>query len=139
MARVFTCCALLAALMLVASQSAIAQVEANINWRVENPFRLFTDPADTRRHRATFDALTEQEKENPVLAVERRLARQHPDGWAAELSGELCWNEQTYEYRCKRKQDKYIHPSAHRVEAWLDFEQDLASEKCTQNALRQPE
>ncbi len=131
MVRIGKLILLLAPLALFAGQSALAQVGANINWRVENPFRLFTDPADTRRHRATFEALSEEERENPVLSVERRLARQHQDGWAAELSGELCWNERTYEYRCKRKPDKYIHPNSHRIEAWLDFEQDLASKVCT--------
>lgn len=29
-----------------------------LKWRVENPFRLFTDPADSEVHRATFEALS---------------------------------------------------------------------------------
>ncbi|MEM9360378.1 MAG: hypothetical protein AAGB04_29730 [Pseudomonadota bacterium] len=138
MIRILKSCALLAALTLalgtpVRGQEAtdpVTNASANINWRVENPFRLFTDPADTRRHRASFEALSEEEKQTPVLSVERQLAKRHPDGWAAELTGELCWNEQTYEYRCKRSEDKYIRPTSHRIEAWLDYEADLTSAIC---------
>ena len=127
----FMTSALFAVLMALSFPTVSAADEANINWRVENPFRLFADPADTWRHRATYEDLTESEKESPVLSVERRLAKNHPDGWAAALSGNLCWNELTYEYRCKRKQEKYVHPTSHRVEAWLDFEKDLTNEICT--------
>ena len=47
----------LLALLLLAICPA-AQAEPAIVWRVENPFRFFTDPAHTEMHRATFNALT---------------------------------------------------------------------------------
>ena len=46
-----------------------------ISWRVENPFRFFKDPADTNRHRATYDALSAVERLTPILAGEQQLAR----------------------------------------------------------------
>jgi hypothetical protein len=45
-------------LLALLASSAPAAAEPVINWRVENPFRLFTDPADTEVHRATWEALT---------------------------------------------------------------------------------
>ena len=42
----------------VMAQAAPAIAEPAITWRVENPFRLFTDPADTEVHRATWEALS---------------------------------------------------------------------------------
>ena len=35
-----------------------------IKWRVENPLRLFTDPADSEVHRATYRALTPEQNRN---------------------------------------------------------------------------
>ena len=53
-----------------------------IAWRVENPFRFFTDPADTEVHRATYRALGPDERRTPILSAERALQARHDDGWA---------------------------------------------------------
>ena len=66
------------AAMILLVQPAAAEPE--INWRVGNPFRLFADPTNSEVHRATFDALTEDERKHPILSAERALAERHPDG-----------------------------------------------------------
>ncbi|MGI9521994.1 MAG: hypothetical protein ACR2PG_10135 [Hyphomicrobiaceae bacterium] len=112
--------------------SAYAFIEPQIYWRVENPFRLFADPADSRRHRATYDALSPQERRQPILAGERHLARRHSDGWAAALSGPVCWDHSINRYRCPTGSDaSYVHPTFHRVEVWLSGQSDLDAVVCT--------
>ena len=32
----------------------VSMASVEIDWRVENPFRLFVDPKDTEVHRATY-------------------------------------------------------------------------------------
>lgn len=89
-----------------------------ITWRVANPFRLFADPSDTEIHRATWKDLTAGEKlDQPVLAAERALARRHTYGWAASLSGKICWDNETNTYGCDKGKRDYINPSEHVVEA----------------------
>ena len=63
-----------------------------IKWRVENPFRLFTDPADSEVHRATYRALTPEQKYTPILSSEQALQLRHNEGWAATMVGKICWN-----------------------------------------------
>lgn len=94
-------------------------LEATIVWRVENPFRLFDDPADTARHRATYEALSSAERISPILAAERQLAARHPDGWAAALSGAVCWDRTTNRYRCGDSRQNYVQPDHHLIDAQL--------------------
>jgi hypothetical protein len=96
-----------------------AVAEPRIQWRVENAFRFFTDPADTEMHRASFVALSEAERKSPVLSVERALAERMPDGWAANVYGKTCWNPETNRHECKAVPD-YINPRAHRIIAWTE-------------------
>ncbi|MEM1307077.1 MAG: hypothetical protein AAGG99_06110, partial [Pseudomonadota bacterium] len=89
-----------------------------IDWRLENPFRFFTDPADTELHRQTFLDLTPAERRGPILAVERTLGRTFRAGWAAELKGQVCWNQSRNLHRCPDGRD-YMNPDAHVVLARL--------------------
>ncbi len=108
-----------------------AAAAPTIAWRLENPFRFFEDPADTRRHRATFEALSPDERRAAILNAERHLARRHPEGWAAALTGRVCWNEAGNRYRCPSRKGSYIHPRSHRVEVWLEEASENAGEACT--------
>jgi hypothetical protein len=83
--------------------------QAQIVWRVENPFRFFADPADTEVHRATFQALSPEERLTPILSAERQLARRHPDGWAAAMTGPTCWVQPEEPLRVPRRQGPVRH------------------------------
>jgi hypothetical protein len=100
-----------------------------IVWRVENPFRFFTDPADTEVHRATWLALTEAERAAPILAAERALARRHADGWAETMFRKTCWNAGLNRHRCPDAAS-YINPSSHRIVAEVKNVAE-AEEECT--------
>lgn len=93
----------------------IAAPKITISWRVENPFRFFTDPADTAVHIKTYEALSPDDKErDPVLAAEEALSRRHDDGWAATMHEKTCWDSAKNRHVCPDKGD-YINPSSHRV------------------------
>ncbi|MGI9410233.1 MAG: hypothetical protein ACR2OV_09175, partial [Hyphomicrobiaceae bacterium] len=108
-----------------------AQAQVKIVWRVENPFRLFADPVDTARHRATYDALSSREKAEPVLAIERQLAARHPDGWAAALSGQVCWDGTRNRYGCDADDAEFTTPKSHRIDAQLQDLDALRDATCT--------
>ena len=116
------------AALLVASQPALAEPE--IKWRVVNPFRLFTDPADTEVHRATYESLTEDERRTPVLSAERALAERHDDGWAATMWQDACWNVSKNRYGCPTLPD-YVNPKSHKIRAELVDVPDAALVDCT--------
>jgi hypothetical protein len=89
---------LLAIPLLCVSGQAMAQSQppGPIVWQLQNPFRYFKQAAHTEEHRKMFLALTEQEKAEPVLSAERRLAAKNPQqGWAAavfeNVADEACW------------------------------------------------
>jgi hypothetical protein len=116
-----------AALFLCAS-SAVA--EPRILWRVENPFRFFTDPADTKIHLATYEALRGEERFSPVLSSERALEARHGGmGWAATMFGRTCWNAARNRHQCPGGQD-YLHPVAHRVVFELTDVEDAGRVDC---------
>ncbi len=93
----------------------VAAAEPQITWRVENPFRFFTDPAHTEMHRATFNALSEDERRHPVLAAERALADRHNgEGWAAGVLDATCWDPVRNRHVCRQIGD-YMNPKSHRV------------------------
>lgn len=98
----------------------VSMAAAEISWRVENPFRFFTDPKDTEVHRATYQALTpDQRRVGPVLASERALSRRHESGWAEGMVGKVCWTSRKNRHICADGSD-YVNPSSHRVEVRLD-------------------
>ena len=101
-----------------------------INWRVENPFRFFIDPADTEVHRATFAALGEEDLRQPVMAAERQLSERHPDGWAATMYRKTCWHWQRNRFECAEAPG-YINPKSHRIIADIRGIEDNQGVDCT--------
>lgn len=96
-----------------------ARAEATIVWQVQNPFRLFTDPSDSDRHRRAYQELTEAERTNPILSIERRLSQDSPMGWAAQVVERTCWDSERNRHRCGVR-PHYPTPRAHRVVARLE-------------------
>jgi lysophospholipase L1-like esterase len=100
---------------------ASAEAQPAITWRVENPFRFFADPFDAEVHRSTYLALSPDERRQPVLSAERALARRHEDGWAAAMSGPVCFDDKTYRFACPATRraaltpGQYINPQSHTV------------------------
>lgn len=90
------------------------QQAAEITWRVENPFRFFTNPADTEIHRATYLALTPEQRKTPVLSAEHALSRRHDEGWAETMYRKTCWSYEKNRYVCPNRTD-YINPESHVV------------------------
>jgi hypothetical protein len=90
------------------------QQPVEIKWRLQNSFRFFTDPADTEIHRATFLALTPEQRKTPVLSAEHALSRRHDEGWAETMYRKTCWNDAKNRYVCPDRVD-YINPENHEV------------------------
>ena len=88
--------------------------KATLTWRVENPFRFFNNPADTEVHRATYMALSPEDRASPILAAERALSVREPDGWAATMYDKTCWDSSRNRFVCPDKK-AYINPESHRV------------------------
>ncbi|MEL6290128.1 MAG: hypothetical protein AAFQ35_15320, partial [Pseudomonadota bacterium] len=91
-----------------------------LRWRVENPFRLFSDPALTERHRRVYETLSPEERRNPVLAAERALSAQSRDGWAADAITAVCWQPRRHRYGGCRDGASYVRPKSHRIIAHVD-------------------
>lgn len=106
--------------------AAIIPLEkVEIKWRVENPFRFFGDAKDTNVHRATYLALSPEERQNPILSAERALAARHPEGWASTMFRKTCWNRARNEFVCADDGD-YINPDSHTIVAELSGASDPA-------------
>jgi lysophospholipase L1-like esterase len=108
-----------------------AAAEPRIVWRLENGFRFFTDPKLTEAHRATYEALSEQERQTPILSAERALAERHGrDGWAATMLDQTCWDHASNRHRC-RGEPGYLHPRLHKIQTSLAGVPDAAAIDCT--------
>mgnify|MGYP001231038279 CR=1 FL=1 len=108
-----------------------AAAEPHIAWQLENPFRFFTDPKLTEAHRATYAALTDEERLQPVLSAERALAERHGgEGWAATMLEHTCWDPVQNRHKCRSDPD-YLNPRAHRILASLRGVPDAAGIDCT--------
>jgi hypothetical protein len=105
-------------LVLASASAVMAADEPRIEWEVANPFRFFNDAKDTDRHRQAYQWLTDEEKRTPVLSIERKLAARNPSGWAANMSGVTCWDNNRNRHRCPRNAN-YVHPKSHLVKATL--------------------
>lgn len=106
-----------------------AATSAEITWRVENPFRLFLDPADTHLHANTWRALTDVEREQPIQSAERVLAGLFPRGWAEAVFRKTCWDESRNQYGCKSNRN-YFNPASHRVVVTLEAAPELEGQRC---------
>ena len=89
-------------------------VAPQIQWRLENPFRLFLEPASTDLHIETYEALDESQRTRAVFESERLLSGRFPKGWAESTYRQLCWNPDSNQYICKATPD-YLAPKSHRV------------------------
>ena len=107
---------------------------AEIVWRVENPFRLFTEAEATDVHRETFEMLSEAEKLEPILSAERRLMYKYPFGWARESFSTTCWNREAGVYGPCGHDKGYVNPTSHRVLAHLD-DPTLTETECVWTVL----
>ena len=112
----------------VVAASIAAEAAADITWRLENPFRFFTDPRDTEAHRATYRSLGPEQRTTPVLSEERALQRHQADGWAAAVHGKTCWTNNRF--KCDAYED-YINPTSHAVLADITGVEDAAALSCT--------
>lgn len=102
-----------------------------ISWRVENPFRFFSDGADTEVHRATWLALSpQQQASNPVLSAERALAARLPAGWAESVVDKTCWDPERNKYACAKGKRDYITPREHVIVAEISGIPDAALVTC---------
>ena len=130
MTRNFRTALLGAAMVLLQVGHAFAAPE--IEWRVENPFRFFTSAASSDMHRATYLALSDEERRQPVLSAERALAERHNgEGWAGTVLDKTCWNPVRNRAECKASPD-YINPKSHQIVAELkDLEETAAAAECT--------
>ena len=107
-----------------------AAADARISWRLENPFRFFTDPSDTEMHRATYRALGPDERLTPVLSTERALQARHDDGWAATMVKKTCWNAAQNRFTCPAYDD-YMNPKSHGIVAEMAGLDEAATLSCT--------
>lgn len=107
-----------------------AESRYEIEWEVVNPFRFFTDAAETRRHKQVYEQLTPEQRRNPTLNAERELQSRYPNGWSANIVGGTCWDASRNLYDCADG-NAYVHPSAHRVRAKIKGIPDAAAVNCT--------
>ncbi len=114
----------------IAHVPSAAAMEPKIAWRVDNPFRLFTESTDTDMHRVTYESLGDDERRQPVLAAERALAERHVEGWAAAMFRRTCWNAAGNKFACPEVAD-YAHPKSHKIRAVVDNVPDADSIDCT--------
>ncbi len=115
----------LTTLFLWVGSSGATMAQSKIEWRLDNPFRLFLNPKDTQTQLDLYHSLSEEEKRNPVLSMERRLGEQYPRGWTEEVFSKTCWDAARNRYRfCRGKGFNYINPKSHKVLVHLagDFE-----------------
>ncbi|MGZ8409090.1 MAG: hypothetical protein ACXWVS_04060, partial [Hyphomicrobium sp.] len=78
----------------------IAPPVAAIEWQVDNPFRFFKNASDTEVHRATWMSLDAAKRATPILAAEQELSQRHPEGWAATMIDDVCWNVARNRHDC---------------------------------------
>lgn len=120
--------AVLGLAMLGSAGVAVAN-EPQITWRVDNPFRLFTESTDTDVHRVTFESLSDDERRQPVLSAERALAERNAEGWAATMFRRTCWNASNNRFACPEVAD-YAHPKSHKIRAVINDIPDPESVDC---------
>ena len=101
----------------------IARPVVAIEWRVDNPFRFFKNASDTEVHRATWLALDAAKRAMPILAAEQDLSQRHPEGWAATMIDDVCWNVARNRHDCGEGA-AYVAPESHKVRLKLTGVED---------------
>lgn len=113
-------CPLLLGAQVNREAQANQEMSGQIEWALVNPFRLFQSADMTNFHRILYEQLSDEERGNPVLSLERRLSQHMPRGWAETLFDKTCWSRQLGTYsNCKARLDRYLNPKFHRV--WVGF------------------
>ncbi len=119
----------IAAICLALFQSADARASSQIEWELENGFRMFLKPEHTRMHQEEFNKLTDEEKKTPVLSIERRLGQKYPKGWAAKVYEYTCWDRKKAWYKkCRKAKRDYLHPKSHKIFAYLSDKEEHKGE-----------
>jgi hypothetical protein len=104
-------------MLLSAALAHPSMADGRIEWRLENPFRLFNRPEHTDLHRQIYESLNLAERREPILASERKLAaRSGGRGWAEAVFNETCYDQNDDSYDACRD---YVLPKSHRIIAKL--------------------
>ncbi len=108
---------LVAAIALFALPLQHARAADTIEWRLENPFRLFKNPKHTELHEEIYRRLSAGERRAPVLTAERKLAEKFGSrGWAETMFNQTCYDQDADRYTACAD---YILPKSHRIQAKL--------------------
>ena len=90
-----------------------AEAAGRIEWRLQNPFRLFKNPEHTELHRRVYESLTALNQNTPILAAERALATRFKGrGWAEAVFNETCYDQNSDRYTAC---PDYLLPKSHRI------------------------
>jgi hypothetical protein len=126
----------LVAALVVTFASLPAEAAGRIDWRLENPFRLFKDPQATELHRKIYESLSPLEKQTPILSAERKLENRFGGrGWADAVVNETCYDQDADRYNACAD---YVLPKSHRIIArfkkgdsfWDLFQTSSTSNRC---------
>lgn len=108
---------MLAALSVAVGFPTQSHAESRIEWRLENPFRLFKRPEHTEMHRRIFESLSFAEQRSPILAAEQKLELQFGGrGWADRIFNHTCYDQNRDRYNAC---ENYVLPKSHRIIAHL--------------------
>ena len=128
-----------------ASAQTLTTSNVQINWQVENRFRLFRNAGDFQAHERAWQqylihvnnlGLPEEDKQrlaanSSVIGTEHVLndryipftrhlrTRYDWRGWAAKTVGDLCWDAATRSHAACGGSEAYVVPKSHRVKIWL--------------------
>lgn len=135
---------LLAGLVPALAQTLTAS-NVQVNWQVENRFRLFAETKDFQAHERAWkqylihvDGLNlDQGAEARLVANSSVLGAEHVlndryipftrhlrrnydwKGWAATQVGRLCWDEKSRTHGACGSSEAYVVPKSHRVKLWV--------------------
>ncbi len=145
MKKIFSVLALLWALTTMAHAQTLNTTDFQIQWKVSNRFRLFSDESFFKAHESAWqqylihvngqEISADQKKllvdASSVLGAEHvlndryiafsRILREKFDwrGWAAQGAGRLCWNPETRRHDLCNGVEDYISPKGHEIELSL--------------------
>jgi hypothetical protein len=129
----------------LAQAQTLTSSNVQINWAVENRFRLFREADTFKTHLNAWQqykthvaglGISDEEKErlissSSVLGAEHvlndrfipftRIQRRKYDwrGWAAKAVGDTCWDAKSRTHAACGGVERYVTPSSHAVRLWL--------------------